>query len=161
MLQKYAFLDRDGALIFEPPDDFQIDSLEKLFILPGVIRGLKKLIKLGYELVLISNQDGLGTESFPKEQFETPQKKMLQIFKKNKIQFKKIFVCPHFSADNCECRKPKIGLVSEFLKENKIDIKKSFVYGDRKSDRQFAKYLGLKFYSVITNGQFNIDINNL
>lgn len=156
MQQKYAFLDRDGALIYEPPDDFQIDSLEKLFILPGVISGLKKLTSNGYKLVLISNQDGLGTNSFPKENFKTPQKEMLKIFAENDITFDQIFICPHFPEDNCECRKPKIGMVEKFLSENNIDKNNSFMYGDRESDRKFAKNIGIPFYKVITNGQFNI-----
>lgn len=152
--KKYAFLDRDGTLIFEPQDTFQIDSIEKLKILDGVIRGLKELIRQGYELIMITNQDGLGTSSFPQANFEAPQKKMLSIFEENDIRFKKIFVCPHLSSQNCGCRKPKIGLVKKFLRNNQIDKNKSFVYGDRASDKLFAKNIGVKFISMQTNGNF-------
>ncbi|MFH1536764.1 MAG: HAD-IIIA family hydrolase, partial [Patescibacteria group bacterium] len=91
-MKKIAFLDRDGTLIYEPEETKQIDSLEKLKILPGVITGLKKLTKQGYKLVMISNQDGLETKSFPKKDFDKPQNEMLKIFKKNGIEFYKIFI---------------------------------------------------------------------
>jgi len=158
-LQKYAFLDRDGALIFEPQDDFQIDSIEKLKVLPNVIKGMKRLKKEGFKFIMISNQDGIGTESFPKEDFEKPQQKFLEILKRNGLEFEEIFVCPHKPEDNCNCRKPKTGLVDEFLKKNmgKIDMKNSFMYGDRDSDKQFAENLNLKFIKAKTNGKFNLE----
>lgn len=156
MLKKYAFLDRDGTLIYEPQDDFQVDSLEKLKILPGVIDGLKKLIDDGFSLVIVTNQDELGEPSFPFESFEIPQNKMLEIFRENGIEFEAVFVCPHRASDNCACRKPKTGLVDEFLKD-KIDTDSSFVYGDRETDREFAKNLNLKFVKAQTNGKFNLD----
>lgn len=152
--KKYAFLDRDGTLIFEPQDTFQIDSLEKLKILDGVIRGLKELTKQRYELIIITNQDGLGTSLFPKANFEAPQKKMLGIFEEYGIEFKKIYICPHLPSKNCGCRKPKIGLVKKFLRGNQIDKNSSFVCGDRDSDKLFAKNIGVKFISMQTNGDF-------
>ncbi len=145
MLKKYAFLDRDGTLIFEPKDTFQIDSIELLKILPGVINGLKKLKNDGFRLVMISNQDGLGSASFPKKNFEKPQNEMLRIFKEKGIEFERVFICPHLRKDNCKCRKPKTGLVDEFIKLADIDMKNSFVCGDRESDKKFAENLGLKF----------------
>lgn len=151
---KYVFLDRDGTLIFEPQDTFQIDSIEKLEILDGVIKGLKDLTKKGYDLIMISNQDGLGTASFPKKDFEAPQNKMLSIFSKYGIKFKKIFICSHLPSENCDCRKPKLGLVKNFLKNNQINKKNSFVCGDRETDKQFARNLGIKFISMPTNGNF-------
>lgn len=152
--KKYAFLDRDGTLIFEPQDTFQIDSIEKLKILDGVTRGLKELRRLGYELVIITNQDGLGTSSFPRDNFEAPQNKMLSIFEKVGIRFKKIFICPHLASEKCNCRKPKAGLVEKFLRNNQIDKNNSFVCGDRETDKQFAKNIGVKFISMQTNGDF-------
>jgi imidazoleglycerol-phosphate dehydratase/histidinol-phosphatase len=151
---KIAFLDRDGVLIYEPPDTRQIDSLEKLEILPGVIAVLKSLINSGYKLVMVSNQDGLGTKSFPASDFEAVQNKLLDILKKEDIYFYKIFICPHFATDNCKCRKPKLGLLKAFLTEESIDIEKSFVVGDRKSDEEFAENIGVKFYQVKVNGSF-------
>lgn len=153
-LKKYAFLDRDGTLIFEPQDTFQIDSCKKLKILDGVLQGLKQLTKKGYELIMITNQDGLGTSSFPKANFKAPQNRMLSIFEDNGIKFKQIFICPHLPSENCDCRKPKIGLVKKFLNKNYIDKSKSFVCGDRKTDKLFAKNIGVKFISMQTNGNF-------
>lgn len=152
--KKYAFLDRDGTLIFEPQDTFQIDSLKKLKILDGVIKGLKELKRQGFEFIIISNQDGLGTSSFPQADFEAPQNKMLSIFEENGIKFKKIFVCPHLPSQNCDCRKPKTGLIEKFLKDNLIDKNKSFVCGDRETDKLFANNLGIKFIFMQANGNF-------
>lgn len=146
--QKYAFLDRDGTLIYEPQDTFQIDSLEKLKILNGVIKALKQLKIKGYKFIIVSNQDGLGTKSFPQKDFEKPQNKMLKIFAAAGINFEKIFICPHMPEDNCNCRKPKTGLLDEFMKNNSIDKDKSFVCGDRQTDKELAKNLGLKFIPI-------------
>lgn len=151
---KYAFLDRDGTLIFEPLDTLQVDSLEKLKILDGVIKGLKELTQGGYKLIMITNQDGLGSSSFPKADFEVPQNRMLSILQKNGIKFKDIFVCPHLPSENCNCRKPKTGLVEKFLRKNLIYKRKSFVCGDRETDKLFAKNIGIKFISMKTNGNF-------
>lgn len=152
--KKYAFIDRDGTLIFEPQDTFQIDSINKLKVLDGVIKGLKALIKQGYELVMITNQDGLGTSSFPQVDFEAPQNRMLSIFEENGIKFTRIFICPHMPSKNCGCRKPKTGLVKKFLRDNQMDINNSFVCGDRTTDKLFAKNVGVKFISMQTNGDF-------
>jgi imidazoleglycerol-phosphate dehydratase/histidinol-phosphatase len=105
---------------------------------------------------MISNQDNLGKEIFPFSSFERPQQRMLEIFKKNKITFEEIYICPHSPDDNCLCRKPKTGLIEEFLERNPIDRKNSFVYGDRKSDEEFAKNIGIKFIKVKTNEKFNL-----
>ena len=153
-MTKFAFIDRDGTMINEPQDDFQIDSLAKLEIFPSAVVGLLKLIKNGYKLVMISNQDGLGTDSFPQADFDQPQNMMLKILKSEGIEFYRIFVCPHLPEENCECRKPKLGLVKNFIKQEDIDYKKSIMVGDRDSDRQFADNLGVKFIKMETNGRF-------
>lgn len=154
---RYAFLDRDGTLIYEPQDTFQIDSLKKLKILDGVIKGLRELKNKGYKFIMISNQDGLGTSSFPKKDFDAPHDKMMSIFEKEGIKFDKVFICPHLPKDGCDCRKPKIGLVKDFIRENKddIDFKNSFVCGDRNSDKEFAENLGVRFVVMKTNGTFD------
>ncbi len=156
MMKKYVFLDRDGTLIFEPQNSYQIDSIDKLLILDGAIDGLKLLLQSGYSLVLVTNQDGLGTKSFPGKDFEKPQKKMLRIFRKNGIAFDIIFICPHFPNENCPCRKPKTGLVEEWLKTAEMDRKKSLVCGDRETDRGFADNLHIPFIQAKTNGEFPI-----
>lgn len=152
--KRCAFLDRDGTLIFEPQDTYQIDSLEKLKVLDGVIEGLQELKKRDYSLIMISNQDGLRTPSFPKENFKRPHERMLKIFRDNGIVFEKIFICPHLPEDKCNCRKPKTGLVDEFLRSVNMDKNLSFVCGDRDSDREFAKNIGVKFVPMKTNGNF-------
>ncbi|MFH1565116.1 MAG: histidinol-phosphate transaminase [bacterium] len=153
---KYAFLDRDGTLIYEPQDTFQIDSLKKLKILNGVIGGLQILKDRGYKLIMVSNQDGLGTASFPQKNFDAPHNKMMDMFVKKGIKFEKVFICPHLPKDKCDCRKPKTGLIKNFIRENKnnIDFENSFVCGDRDSDKQLAKNLGLRFVAMNTNGSF-------
>lgn len=149
MLMKCAFLDRDGALIFEPNDTFQIDSIEKLKILDGVIEALKKLVTAGYKLVMVTNQNGVGTLLFPQENFDKPQQRMLDIFKENGIEFERIFVCPHLPEDGCDCRKPKMGLVKDFIPE--VDLANSFMCGDRDTDVEFARNIGVKAYKIDSN----------
>ena len=158
---KYALLDRDGTLIFEPQDTYQIDSIEKLKLLDGVIEGLQFLQSNNFHLIMISNQDGLGTDSFPKEDFDTPQNAMLKIFSDNNIHFEEVFVCPHLPEDNCTCRKPKTGLLDDWLKTADIDTKQSFVCGDRVTDSELAKNLGLTYVPIPTNGNFYEAIKKL
>jgi len=169
MSQKYAFLDRDGLLIYEPPPSatpkgqipYQIDSLEKLKVLDGVIEGLQKLLSADYKLIMISNQDGMGTDIFPEHNFWAPQNELIRILAENEIVFTKAFICPHLPEDNCDCRKPKTGLVDEFFRENDVDLKNSFMSGDRNTDRQFAENLGIRFFPAETNGSFDAVIKQL
>ena len=98
---KYLFIDRDGTLIVEP-EDKQVDSIEKLQFMPGVFTALKKLIDNDFKLILISNQDGLGTDSLTKESFDLPQQLMLKVFKSQGIEFEDIRICPHFFDDGCD-----------------------------------------------------------
>ncbi|HLL60424.1 MAG TPA: histidinol-phosphatase [Candidatus Nitrosocosmicus sp.] len=139
---RVLFIDRDGTLINEPPDGY-IDTLEKLEILPHVIESLPKLQEK-FTLVLVSNQPGRGTNKFTEESFIIPQNKLVEIFNENNISFKQMFFCPHFREDNCECMKPKTGLIDSFLKENTIELQHSYVIGDRETDIQLAKNIGCK-----------------
>jgi imidazoleglycerol-phosphate dehydratase/histidinol-phosphatase len=142
MQKKILFIDRDGTLIVEPLDE-QIDSIEKLEFLPGVITGLLELKAAGYCFVMVSNQDGLGTTSFPMENFKTPHELMLRIFASQGIIFESIHICPHKPEESCECRKPKLGLLLDYLVEQKINRQDSWVIGDRETDLQLAKNLGI------------------
>ncbi|MBM4387751.1 MAG: bifunctional histidinol-phosphatase/imidazoleglycerol-phosphate dehydratase HisB [Deltaproteobacteria bacterium] len=142
-MMRVVFLDRDGTLIVEPPDK-QIDSLGKLELIPGVIAGLRSLVQAGFELVMVTNQDGLGMTAFPRESFEIPQQKLLQLLEGEGIRFHSIFICPHTPADGCECRKPGIGLVTDLLSNNEVDLARSFAIGDRETDVEFAKNLGCR-----------------
>jgi len=140
--RRILFIDRDGTLIVEPEDQ-QIDSLEKLELIPGVIPALLDLHKAGYELVMVSNQDGLGTESYPREAFEIPQRKMLQLFESQGITFSAIHVDPHFEHENASTRKPGIGMVLDYLKSGDLNLRDCWVIGDRESDLELAENMGI------------------
>lgn len=139
------FIDRDGTLIAEP-DDFQIDRFEKFALQPDCIASLQALRDGGWEFVMVSNQDGLGTSSFPMKDFEGPQKLLLQILQSQGIVFREILICPHKPEDGCECRKPKTGLVKAYLKPAVINPDCSFVIGDRASDEELAANMGIKVF---------------
>ena len=140
--RRILFIDRDGTLIVEPADK-QIDSLEKLELIQGVIPALLKLRKAGYELVIVSNQDGLGTDSYPSEDFEIPQQKMLALFESQGISFSAIHIDPHFEHQNAPTRKPGIGMLLSYLQSGDLDMEDSWVIGDRQSDLELAENLGI------------------
>ena len=143
-MKKVLFIDRDGTLVIEPPIDLQLDSLEKLEFYPGVFQNLSRIAKeLDYELVMVTNQDGLGTVSFPEETFWPAQNKVLQAFKNEGIEFSDILIDRSFPKDNLPTRKPGIAMLSKYIKSN-YDLANSFVIGDRLTDVQLAKNLGCK-----------------
>ena len=143
MPAKVLFLDRDGTLI-EEPADFQVDSLEKVRLVPGVIPALLELKSAGYEFVIVSNQDGLDTDAFPREEFERVREHMLALFSSQGIDFADEFYCPHVESDACECRKPRAGLLTRYLAATELDTTASAVVGDRDTDLQLAQNLGLR-----------------
>ena len=143
-MKKVLFLDRDGTLIVEPPDVFQVDSLKKFEFIPGVIRNLYRIIHhMDYELVIVSNQDGLGTESYPEAVFEEVQAKMLQFFKNEGIEFNRIFIDRSKPEEKLPTRKPGVAMLGEYLKGD-YDLASSFVIGDRLTDLELARNLGAK-----------------
>jgi imidazoleglycerol-phosphate dehydratase/histidinol-phosphatase len=141
--KKVLFIDRDGTIIVEPPD-FQIDSLEKLELIDGVIPALLRLRDAGFTFVLVSNQDGRGTPSFPEENFAVPHAFLQRLLASQGIRFEAEYICPHFPHDNCECRKPKLGLLGDYLQDNVIDKANSYVIGDRDTDMELARNLGIE-----------------
>ena len=147
MSARIAFLDRDGTLI-EEPSDFQVDSLAKLRLAQGVVPALRRLQDAGFELVMVSNQDGLGTDSFPQEDFDGPHQFLLRLLASQGIEFSEIFVCPHRDGDGCDCRKPLTGLVNAFMRERPVDRAASIVIGDRETDLGFADNLGVRGFRV-------------
>jgi imidazoleglycerol-phosphate dehydratase/histidinol-phosphatase len=147
MTSKVLFIDRDGTLIEEPHDN-QVDALDKIRLVPGVIPALLELAGNGYRFVMVSNQDGLGTESFPREHFETCHEHVVALFASQGIIFDETFICPHFEGDGCDCRKPRTGLLTRFLAGNNLDTAKSAVIGDRDTDLELARRLGLRGFLV-------------
>jgi imidazoleglycerol-phosphate dehydratase / histidinol-phosphatase len=143
-MKKALFIDRDGTLIVEPSVDLQVDSLEKLEFLPSVIRNLHMIRKmLDYELVMVTNQDGLGTPSFPEETFWPTHHKMLRIFENEGITFDDQLIDRSFHEDNAPTRKPRLGMLSKYL-DGSYDLANSFVIGDRLTDMEMARNLGAK-----------------
>ena len=143
-MKKVLFIDRDGTLIIEPKTDFQVDSLEKLEFYPYVFQYLGKIAKeLDYDLVMVTNQDGLGTASFPESTFWPAHNKMLQAFENEGILFKEVLIDTSFENENLPTRKPGTALLTHYIKGN-YDLANSFVIGDRETDVQLAKNLGCK-----------------
>lgn len=141
-MKKVLFIDRDGTMIVEPPDDFQVDSLEKLELIPGVISQLKKIREnLPFELVMVSNQDGLGTAGYPEKDFELVQGRLLRILANEGVVFDDIFIDRTFPGENAPTRKPGTAMLGRFL-TGEYDLARSFVIGDRLTDLQLAVNLG-------------------
>lgn len=148
-LKPILFVDRDGTLI-EEPADFQIDSYAKLRFVRGVIPALLKLRDAGYEFVMVTNQDGLGTESFPRWAFDGPHQLMMQVFESQGIVFRDVLIDTSFAAENLPTRKPGIGLAQPLLKDRGIDWERSAMVGDRETDNGFAANLGIRAFQLRT-----------
>jgi len=151
MSRKILFVDRDGCLIVEPPDE-QIDSYAKLDLLPGVVGALQRCVAAGYELVMVTNQDGLGTASFPEEDFLGPQELLLRILRSQGIGFREVLVDRSFPHEGLDTRKPGIGLLRHYLADDGWSRSASAVIGDRESDMQLAANLGVRGLRVGPQG---------
>lgn len=150
-MKKILFIDRDGTLVKEPVIDKQLDSFEKLSFLPGVFKYLNKISEeLDFKLVMVTNQDGLGTPSFPEETFWLVQNFIIDSFKNEEISFFKTHIDKSFEHENSNYRKPRTGMLAEYIKDPEIDLKSSFVIGDRESDMQLAKNLNSS--GILYNG---------
>ena len=143
-MKKILFIDRDGTIIQEPPVDFQVDSLAKLEFVPGVIGALRRVVEeTDYRLVMVSNQDGLGTPSFPMEDFLPPQELMLKTLAGEGIVFDEVLIDESFPEENSPRRKPRTGMVEKYLNEY-LDYENSYVIGDRVTDMQLAANMGIR-----------------
>lgn len=141
-MRKVLFIDRDGTLIIEPPEDFQVDSLDKLEFYPGVFKYLSRIVmELDYELVMVTNQDGLGTDSFPESTFWPAQNKMIQAFENEGVKFSEVLIDRSFENEGLSTRKPQTGMLGVYL-DGGCDMENSYVIGDRRSDMELAENLG-------------------
>ena len=153
-MKKILFIDRDGTLIVEPTTDMQVDSLDKLEFIPGVFRNLYNIQKLtDFELVIVSNQDGLGTPAYPEETFWPAQQMMLKAFENEGVTFTRIHIDPTFPEEKSPNRKPGTGMLKEYFSPD-YDLAGSFVIGDRITDIELAKNLGARglFFGSLEEG---------
>ena len=150
-MKKVLFIDRDGTLTLEP-NDFQLDAYDKLVFYPGVFQYLGNIVRdLDYKLVMVTNQDGLGTENFPESDFWPTQNFLINTFKNEGIIFKEVFIDRTFPEDNAPTRKPGTALLESYINNTNYDLKNSFVIGDRLTDMQLAKNLGCKGVFIDNN----------
>jgi len=161
-MKKVLFIDRDGTLIVEPSNDMQVDSLEKLEFIPGVFRNLYNIQKLlDFELVIVSNQDGLGTSSYPEETFWPPQRMMLKAFENEGVKFSNVHIDPSLPADKSPNRKPGLGMLKDYFSEE-YDLAGSYVIGDRPTDVELAKNLGARgIFFASQNRMSELNTKNL
>ena len=151
MSRKILFVDRDGCLIDEPADE-QIDSYEKLDLLPGVIAALQRIVGAGYELVMVTNQDGLGTARFPQASFDGPQDLLLRILASQGIRFGEVLIDRSFPQDGLDTRKPGVGMMRQYLADDGWKRADSAMVGDRETDLQFAANMGVRGFRVGPRG---------
>jgi len=161
-MKKVLFIDRDGTLIVEPLNDMQVDSLEKLEFIPGVFRNLYNIQKLlDFELVIVSNQDGMGTASYPEETFWPAQRMMLKAFENEGVKFSNVHIDPSLPADKSPNRKPGLGMLKDYFSEE-YDLAGSYVIGDRPTDVELAKNLGARgIFFASQNRMSELDTKNL
>ncbi len=149
--ERVLFLDRDGTLNEETADE-QIDSLDKVRLMPGVVPALLELKAAGFAFVMVTNQDGLGTVAFPQERFDRAHRFILDLLSSQGIEFDAVCICPHYKREDCGCRKPKLGMLREYLASHCIDKARSFMIGDRDTDMEFAANLGLQGLRIRLQG---------
>ncbi|MBE0652402.1 MAG: bifunctional histidinol-phosphatase/imidazoleglycerol-phosphate dehydratase HisB [Bacteroidales bacterium] len=159
-MKKVLFIDRDGTLVLEPPVDLQLDSLEKLEFYPNVFRFLYNIRHFtDFELVIVSNQDGMGKEVFPYEDFIKPHDKILSVFKSQEIEFDDIQIDTSLPEENAPTRKPRTGLLTKYL-EGDYDLENSYVIGDRLTDLELARNLGAKGIFLKMDNDYSSLVNN-
>lgn len=163
---KVAFLDRDGTFLWEPEKPVDVDpretfplrSLSEFKFMDGALEGIKQLVTDGFKLVMVTNQTFLGTAKHPQAIFDQIMAKIDEELAKEDIRFEFIMVCPHGPDEGCVCRKPKTGGLQPFFKEHgrHIDLEHSLMFGDRETDGEFAKNLGVRFIKIQTNKKFEL-----
>ncbi len=160
-MKKLLFIDRDGTIIVEPKTDFQVDSLEKLSFLPKAISNLRKIAEeTEYELVIVTNQDGLGTPSFPENTFLPAHQKMMETLEGENIHFAAVHIDRSFEHENAPTRKPRTGMLTQYL-TGEYDLANSYVIGDRLTDIILAKNLGAKAIYIAEKEPESIDLQTI
>ncbi|BFM44961.1 bifunctional histidinol-phosphatase/imidazoleglycerol-phosphate dehydratase HisB [Flavobacterium sp. CFS9] len=158
-MKKVLFIDRDGTIVLEP-ENYQLDALEKVEFYPKAFQYLAKIAnELDYELVMVTNQDGLGTDSFPENTFWPTQNFILKAFENEGIKFDAIFIDRSFPEDNAPTRKPRTGMLTQYINNPEYDLENSFVLGDRLTDVELAKNLGAK--AIFINDNDGIGSNEI
>ncbi|MDL2144479.1 bifunctional histidinol-phosphatase/imidazoleglycerol-phosphate dehydratase HisB [Flavobacterium tructae] len=158
-MKKVLFIDRDGTIVLEP-ENYQLDALEKVEFYPKAFQYLAKIAnELDYELVMVTNQDGLGTDSFPEETFWPTQNFILKAFENEGIKFDAVFIDRSFPEDNAPTRKPRTGMLTQYIDNPEYDLENSFVLGDRLTDVELAKNLGAK--AIFINDNDGIGSNEI
>lgn len=163
-MQKYAFLDRDGTFLWEPErpegvdprETFPLKSMDEFKFMDDAIEGIRALVEKGYKLVMVTNQTFLGAPKHPKEMFDKVMSKIDEELAKYGIAFEFKMVCPHGPDEGCDCRKPQIGGLKDFLRTHEVDFAHSLMFGDRATDGEFAKNLGVRFVKIETNKKFEL-----
>lgn len=150
-MAKILFIDRDGTLI-EEPEDGRVDRLDKVALIRGVVPALRRFCDAGYELVVVSNQEGLGGKTYPQAAFDAVEEFVERLFRSQGVEFARVAVCPHEPSAGCECRKPGVGLVRDLIADPELDRERSAVVGDRDTDLTFAANLGLKGLRLGSDG---------
>ncbi len=147
--QRILFVDRDGTLIEEPSDQ-QVDRIDKVALVPGVIAALQRIVASGFELVMVTNQDGLGTPAFPQADFDAPQRFLLDLLASQGITFREVLIDPHAEGDpaGLQTRKPAVGMAMHYLRDRNIDLAASAMVGDRDTDIGFAANLGVRGFRL-------------
>ncbi len=157
-MKKVLFIDRDGTLIIEPKDDPQIDAFEKVSFYPKAIATMARIAKLNaFELVMVSNQDGLGTDSFPEETFWPVQNFIVDTFKSEGVEFSEIVLDRTFASDNAPTRKPGTALLTKYMDTTVYDLENSYVIGDRITDVALAKNLGCKAIYINSGNELGVE----
>ncbi|CAA9202134.1 Histidine biosynthesis bifunctional protein HisB [Flavobacterium bizetiae] len=158
-MKKVLFIDRDGTIVLEP-ENYQLDALEKVEFYPKAFQYLAKIAnELDYELAMVTNQDGLGTDSFPEDTFWPTQNFILKAFENEGVLFDEIFIDRSFPEDNAPTRKPRTGMLTKYLNNPEYDLANSFVLGDRLTDVELAKNLGAK--AIFINDNDGIGSNEI
>ena len=157
MSRKLLFVDRDGCLVVEPCEE-QLDSFEKFDLMPGVIAALQRCVAAGYELVMVTNQDGLGTPAFPENEFRGPQDLLLRILASQDIRFREVLIDRSFEHEGLDTRKPGTGLLRHYLADDGWSRIDSAMVGDRETDIQLAANLGVRGFRVGGNGMAWSDV---